>query len=38
MDGRAVAGVRKMEGVGSEFECLYESICSGLNSAPLPLQ
>lgn len=35
---RAVAGVRKMEGVGSEFECQYESIYSGFNRAPLPLQ
>lgn len=35
---RAVAGVSEMEGMGSEFECLYESICSGFNSARLPLQ
>lgn len=35
---RAAAGVRKMEEMRSEFDCLYESVRSGLNSARLPLQ
>lgn len=35
---RAVAGVSKMEGMGTEFECLCDSERSGFNCARLPLQ